>query len=807
MNMKNSIAKTALAVTAVLGVTVCLQNVWAATAQNTVVNNIQVRGLNRVTRGAVLLALPIKPGDAVTQENVARSMKQLYATGDFDEVKLSQDGGTLYVDVTERPTIAGVQFSGNSNISDDNLRPVIEQQGLKEGEPLNTRDLSQVQKSLEDFYHGAGMYQAQVKPVVTVLPRNRVNVKLEFSEGISAEIQQINIVGNKAFDDSTLLAQMQLRDDVPWWNFMSNQKYDVQKFHADLDALRSYYLNHGYLKFKIENTAVEMTPDKKGLYLTIVINEGEQYRVGKSTVQGNTLTYGEGLTSLLSLKEGNVYSQNEVTDNEKILKDYLGKYGYAYSEVKAVPTFDDKEHKVDLAFNVEPGSRVYVAQIQISGNDTTDDTVIRREMRQMDGTWLSNEALETSKTRLNRTGYFESVDIDMQRSGTTADVVTLDTKVKEQPTGAIQGAIGFGTDSGLLLSASVSQSNLFGWGTKGVISAYKNDYRKHMELAYTDPYFTVDNISLGGRVYLDRYYGDDDDVVDYDNRTIGMEINSGYPLAENWRVDYAAGYENSRITNTGRRFQQADLFWKKYSSNPDNRTATFNNYNLTFSLTHNALDRAVFPTDGNKQVLTAMATAPNSDNQYYKFTAETYHFYPFDIDHLWVFSVRARAGFADGYGDDERLPFFKNFYLGSSSWLRGFDHNSIGPKAIYYRKLDGETSQTYDKAHAYESSTSVGGNAFWAASAEMFVPTPLVPEAYKASVRTSFFYDVGALWDTHGDDYYYNSNKAGDYRASVGVAFTWVSPIGPLSFSLSKAVKKMDGDDTQFFTFDIGGTF
>lgn len=803
MEKKNTIAKTALALGLTLGTLVCFANeAWADV--NSVVRDIQIRGLNRVTRGAVLLAMPLKPGDPLTSENVARSMKQLYATGDFDDVKISEDRGTLYVDVKERPTIAGVQFSGNSNISDDNLKPVIEDQGLKEGEPLNTQDLARVKQSLEDFYHGAGMYQAEVKPVITVLPRNRVNVKLEFQEGIAAEIQQINIVGNKAFDDETLLAQMQLRDDVPWWNFMSNQKYDAQKFRADLDSLRTYYLNHGYLKFKIENTSVEMTPDRKGLYLTVVINEGERYTIGKTSVRGNTLTYGESLSNLLTLEENDIYSQSDVTANEKILKDYLGKFGYAYSEVRAVPTFDDQAHRVDLAFNVEPGSRVYVAQVQISGNDTTDDTVIRREMRQMDGTWLSNEAVETSKTRLNRTGYFESVDVDMQRSGSTQDVVVLDTKVKEQPTGAIQGAIGFGTDSGLLISASVSQSNLFGWGTKGVLSAYKNDYRKHMELGYTDPYFTVDNISLGGRVYLDHYYGDDDDVVDYDNRTLGFEINSGYPLAENWRIDYAAGYENTHIKNTGRYFEQAQTFWNKYDKS-GSRSATFNNYNLTFTLTHNALDKAVFPTEGNRQVLTAMTTVPGSDNQYYKLTAETSHFYPFDNDHLWIASFRARAGFADGYGDKDGekqlLPFFKNFYLGSSSWLRGFDHNSIGPKAIYY------TGNDPVNGSPYESSTSVGGNAFWAASAEFYVPTPLVPEAYKASVRTSFFFDMGALWDTHGDEYSYNTSKAGDYRSSVGIAFTWISPLGPLSFSLSKAVKKMDGDDTQFFSFDIGGTF
>jgi outer membrane protein insertion porin family len=787
---------------AVAGMIMCVAAA-AADEYSTPVENIQVRGLNRVTRGAVLLALPFKPGDMLTRDSVAQAMKQLYATGDFDKVSLSKNGSTVTVDVTERPTIAGVEFKGNSNIKDDDLKPVIEQQGLKEGEPLNVQTLAQVTKSLEDFYHGAGMYQAKIEPVITTLPRNRVNVKLQFTEGVAAEIKQINIVGNKAFPEDVLLAQMQLRDNVPWWNFVADQRYDAQKFRADLDSLRNYYMNHGYVKFKIENTNVEMTPDRKGLYLTIEIKEGDQYKVGKTTLAGDTLTYGADIKKLLTLEEGNTYSQQDVTDNEKMIKDFLGKYGYANTEVNAVPTFNEDKKTVDLAFNVVPGSRVYVSQIFISGNDSTDDTVIRREMRQMDGTWLSNEAMETSKTRLNRTGFFEKVDMETQRNATTPDTVNVQTKVKERPTGSIQGGIGFGTDSGLLLSASISQNNLFGWGTRGVLSSYRNDYRRHTEISYTDPYFTVDNISLGGRIYYDSYYGDDDDVVDYDNRTYGFEINSGYPISENWSVSYAVGLERMRIRNRGRHFQQADVFWAKYGD-ADDRSGNFLNYTASVSLTHNSLDKGVFPTEGNKQVFTAMAAVPGSDTKYYKLTAETYHYFPFDTDHQWIASVRGRVGYGDGYGKknghDQILPFFKNFYLGSTSWLRGFDHNSIGPKAIYY-------SDDTNLTGPYISDTAVGGNAFWAASAEFFVPTPLVPEAYKDQVRTSIFYDAGALWDTHGSDYYYDFSDAGKFRASVGVAVTWISPVGPLSFSLTKAVKKYDGDDTQVFNFNIGGSF
>lgn len=769
-----------------------------------VVDDIQVRGLNRISLGAVLLALPVKQGEVATSEITAQAMKNLYATGDFDTVKLSRDGNTLIVTVQERPTIGNVEFAGNKQVQEEALKKVIEQQGLKAGEPLNVQTLAVIKQSLEDFYHSAGMYQAQVKPVITNLPRNRVNVKLEFNEGVPAEIQQINIVGNKSFDEDVLLAQMQLRDDVPWWNFMANQKYDSQKFRADLEALRTYYMDRGFIKFKIDSTSVEMTPDKKGLYLTIVVNEGDRYTIGKSSLRGDTLKYGPLMQSLIDLDEGEVYSQQRVTQNEKILKDFLGKYGYANSNIKAYPILDEKNKKVDLQFNVEPGSRTYVSQVLITGNSSTDDTVIRREFRQMDGTWLSNEALDMSKKRLDRTGFFETVSMEMQPTGASKDVVNINTKVKEQPTGAISGGIGFGTDSGMLLQASVSQKNLFGWGTKGVVSAYQNKYRKHTEVSYTDPYFTVDNVSLGGRVYYDKYNGDDDDVVEYKTKTIGAELFLGYPLSETWNIDYTLGLKHTNIENTGKNFAQADAFWKQYENGK--REGTYMDYTLQVALTRNNLDRAVFPTEGSKQTFSAMATIPSaSDLQYYKIIGETYHYFPFDRDHDYVLAVRGRAGYANGYGNkngqSSRYPFWENFYLGSSDWLRGFDHNSIGPKA-------------YWKDRSVSSNTAVGGNAMWAATVELAFPTPFISETYKNSLRSTLFFDIGALWDTETDRYksaeypnFDDKSGAGKYRSSVGVSLTWMSPIGPLSFSFAKAVKKRSGDDTQVFNFNIGGTF
>lgn len=817
MSKDHKLNKSALVLSGVaLGLCAVMMPYASAAAQNgqnstqstsgAVIQDIQVRGLNRVSLGAVLLALPVRQGDVMTQSMVSLSMKRLFATGNFDDVSLAMRGNTLVVNVQERPTISAIEFSGNEQIQEDALRDVIEKQGLRAGEPLNAQLLTQIKQSLEDFYHSAGMYQAEIKPVLNYLPRNRVSIKLQFNEGTAAAIQQINIVGNHAFEEDELIGQLELRDDLPWWNVVSNTRYDASKFSGDLEKLRSYYMDRGYVRFKVDSTQVSMTPDRKGLYLTVSITEGDQYTMGKATVQGNTLTYGKALQDLITLKEGEVYSAREVTNTEKVLSNYLGKFGYAYSKVTAVPVFDEANKVVNLNFMVEPGQRIYVTNVNIKGNTTTNDTVIRRELRQMDGTWLSNEAIEASKNRLNRTGYFETVDVNVQRNGLAADTVNVETNVKEQPTGSIQGSIGFGTSSGFMISAGISQSNVFGWGTKASLSAYQNDYREHVEASYTDPYFTVDQISLGGRVFYDNFHGDDADVVSYDKETIGFSVNSGYPLSENQYISYSLGYESMDITSN-KFFLQAIDFWKVYGQGGFSNT--FDDYIATITWSRNALDRSVFPTSGSRQVASLFATLPSvSDLQYYKADLQTFHYFPLNNTHSFVFAIRGRAAYGDGYGSvddlDQKLPFFDNFYLGGDEWLRGFSRNSIGPRAIYSGP-NGEAQVSDDD--------NLGGNALWAVSAELIVPTPFVSEAYKNQVRTSLFFDAGCLWDTHADDYTGLVKNAPDYgspsnySASVGLSLTWMSPVGPLSFSLAHAVKEQTGDDSQVFSFDIGGRF
>ena len=433
------------------------------------IKDIKIRGLYRVTRGAVLLSLPIRAGDDVSKDDVSDALKKIYATHDFDEVSASYTNESLVIQVRERPTIVGVTYTGNNNIKEEQLDEIIHGQGIKVGETLNVMKLKELQSSLEDYYHSMGRYQAKVSTILVYLPRNRVDVKFNFTEGVAAKIEQINIVGNKSFPEDKLLAQLELRDQVPWWNFVADRNFQAQKFNGDLETIRSYYMNRGYVRFDIESTRVEITNDQKSIYLTVAIKEGDQYSFRNFHVIGETYGHTKEMESMIPLVKGDIYDAAQVSHTEEMLASYMGKFGYAYTKVKAYPVIDDKNKLVDINFNVEPGHRIYVTDIKIIGNTVTTDEVIRREMRQMDGTWLSNEAVSTSKHRLDQLGFFDTVDIKPEHTGTNEDTVEVVTKVKERPTGSIKAGVGFGTETGLNFNGEISQDNFLGFASSWLL--------------------------------------------------------------------------------------------------------------------------------------------------------------------------------------------------------------------------------------------------------------------------------------------------------------------------------------------------
>ncbi|MFV8404910.1 outer membrane protein assembly factor BamA [Vibrio harveyi] len=804
-----------MAIKRILFASLLATSVSANGAENFVVKDIEVDGLQRVALGAALLKMPVRVGDTVDQGDVAEIIRALYASGNFEDVKVLRDGDVLVVQVKERPTIASISFSGNKAIKDEQLQENLNASGVREGEALDRTTLSNIEKGLEDFYYSVGKYNATVKAVVTPLPRNRSDLKFVFTEGVSAKIQQINFIGNEVFSDEELLSRFNLNVDVPWWNFLADEKYQKQVLAGDIEALKSYYLDRGYLKFNVDSTQVAISPDKKGVYITLGLEEGDVYTVKDVKFRGNLIGEEAEFEKLVPFEDNETYNGSRVTSMEEGIKRVLGESGYAYPQVNTIPEFDDENKQVSLIVNVDPGNRIYVRDIRFTGNNSTKDEVLRREMRQMEGSWLNSKSIETGKTRLNRLGYFENVEVQTVRVPGSDDQVDLVYTVKEANSGSVNFGVGYGTESGVSFQVGLQQDNFIGSGNRVGINAMMNDYQKNVSLDYRDPYWNLDGVSLGGKIFYDEFEASEAGIVDYTNQSYGASLTWGFPFDELNRFEFGVGYTHNKIGNLSP-YLQVEQFLQAQADNIDSSGAlNTNDFDFNISWTRNNLNRGYFPTAGNHQRAFYKMTVPGSDVQYFKMQYDVRQYVPLTKKHEFTLLFRGRLGYGNGYGqtdgNDNLFPFYENYYAGGFTTLRGFGSNSVGPKAVY-RDYSGSNNGA-DTA----TDDSVGGNAVALASIELIVPTPFASDEVRNQIRTSIFFDMASVWDTefdyrssgaeYGDRYYYDYSDPTNYRSSYGAALQWMSPMGPLVFSLAKPIKKFDGDDEEFFTFTIGRTF
>ena len=804
-----------MAMKKILFATLLATSVSAHSAENFVVQDIQIEGLQRVALGAALLKMPVRVGDTVDSQDVAEIIKALYASGNFEDVKVLRDGDTLMVQVKERPTIASVSFSGNKAIKEEQLQQNLDASGIRVGEALDRTKLSNIEKGLEDFYYSVGKYNATVKAVVTPLPRNRADLKFVFTEGVSAKIQQINFIGNDVFSDEELRSRFNLNVDVAWWNFLSDDKYQKQVLAGDIEALRSFYLDRGYLKFQVDSTNVSISPDKKGVYITMNLNEGKPYTVKDVKFRGELIGKEDDFKAMIPFEMGETYQGSAVTQLEESIKRELGEAGYAYPQVRTIPEFDDETQQVSLVINVETGKRMYVRDIRFVGNNATKDEVLRREMRQMEGSWLNSKAIDTGKARLNRLGFFETVDVQTVRVPGTDDQVDLVYNVKEANSGSVNFGVGYGTESGVSFTVGLTQDNFLGTGNRVGINATTNDYQRNITLEYRDPYWNIDGVSLGGKVFFNKFEASEAGIVDYTNESYGTSLTWGFPFDELNRFEFGVGYTHNKIGNLTP-YLQVEQFLRAQESNMDSDGSLItDDFDINVAWTRNNLNKGYFPTAGNYQRASAKMTVPGSDAKYFKLQYDVRQYIPLTKKHEFTLLLRGRLGYGNGYGQtdgkDNLYPFYENFYAGGFTSLRGFGSNSAGPKAVY-RDYSGSNNGA-DTA----TDDSVGGNAVALGSVELIVPTPFASDEARNQIRTSIFYDMASVWDTefdyrdagaaYGANYYYDYSDPTNYRSSYGVALQWMSPMGPLVFSLAKPIEKYEGDDEEFFTFTIGRTF
>jgi len=738
-----------------------------------VVKDIRVEGIQRTEAGTVFSYLPVKVGERFSEDKASQAIKSLFATGFFKDVRIEVESDVIIVLVDERPAISQVDFVGIKEFDKEALKKGLKEVGLAESRIFDRAVLERAEQELKRQYLSKGLYGVQITTTVTPLERNRVGVNFNVVEGDAAKIRQISILGNKVFKEKELVELFSLTTPGLMTWYSKSDQYSKQKLSADIEALRSFYLNRGYLDFSIDSTQVSITPDKKDIYITLSITEGEKYTVSDVKLAGNMVLPEADLQKLVKLKAGETFVRDDVTATTKAISDRLGNEGYAFANVNAAPEVDKVKREVAFTFFVDPGRRVYVRKISFAGNARTRDEVLRREIRQMEGAWYDGAAINRSKVRLDRLGYFEDVTIETPAVAGVTDQVDANFTVKERATGNLMLGAGFSSAEKVILSASIAQQNLFGTGNAMTLQMNTGRINRTIALSFTNPYWSIDGVSMGWDIYQRNVDPTSLSVATYKSSSIGGGVRFGYPIAEDDRINFGLSVDQTTI--------------KVYDTSP----APYISFVNTFGDTARSLvatagwgrdrrDSFLYPTSGVYQRASVEVATPVLDMRYVRASYQHQRWFPFGGGHALM--LNGDLGYAHGY-DGKELPFYKNFYAGGIGSVRGYQQSTLGPH--------------YTDSSGYVR--SLGGNRRAIANAEYYFPMP--GGGKDKSMRLSVFADTGYVWAA--DD----KVRASDLRYSTGLAFSWSSPVGPLKFSLGHALKKEEGDRTQKFQFQLGTVF
>ncbi|MFQ5660614.1 MAG: outer membrane protein assembly factor BamA [Gammaproteobacteria bacterium] len=765
-------------------------------AQDFVIEDIRIEGLQRLTPGTIFNYLPLEVGDTYTDALSLEAVRALFKTGFFDDVRLERDGNVLVVIVKERPAIGSIEITGNKDIKTEDLLKSLKEIGFAEGRVFEQSQLEQLKRELTRQYFSRGKYGVKIKSTVTPLGNNRVSVAIEVAEGSAAKIKQINIVGNKAFKEKKLLKLFELTPPTLISFFTKTDQYSRQKLSADLESLRSFYLDNGYVNFNIDSTQVSITPDKSAIYITINIHEGVQYTVTGVKLVGDLIVPKEELFKLITVTKGSLFSRKDITDSSTRLTDRLGDEGYAFANVNSIPDIHEEDKTVEITFFVDPGQRVYVRRINFIGNTRTREEVLRREMRQHESGWIATPKVDRGKIRLQRLGYFKEVNVETPAVPGTSDQVDVNYTVEEKPFGNFTAGLGFSQTQGLTVQTSITQDNFLGSGKRIQFSFSNSDVNRIFAVGYNNPYYTVDGISRGFNFNFSDTDGSNANLTAFNNKVFSSGVNFGIPISESNAVFAGLRYERTEIDLDPRfRAFQTESFCIQNGGSIDG--CKFNILRLTGAFSYNTLNKAIFPTRGmSHRISTEMAVPSFGDSvEFFKLSYNGQFVHP--IYRGLIFSLKGNFGYGDGIAGTGDLPFFENFFAGGPNSVRGYEENTLGPLDNFNQPL--------------------GGNIKLTGSAQVIFPIPFIEKL--ASVRFSGFFDAGNVWcsgDTITNDPFLGPVKnclgrdkfdIDTLRYSAGLSGIWLSPFGAISVSIAKPIGDEPGDQTQEFQFNFGSSF
>lgn len=749
----------------------CLFLIPVHAAEEFIIEDIRVEGLQRITPGTVFNYLPMKVGDRFDDSRAAEAVRALFKTGFFEDVRLERDGGVLVFIIEERPAIGSITLNGNKNIRTEDLIDGLRQIGFAEGRIFNKPQLEELERELRRQYFSLGKYAVELESTVTPLDNNRVAVTIDISEGKTARIRQINIIGNESFDEDDLLDQFKLSPPTMLSFFTKVDQYSREKLSADLETLRSFYLDHGFIDFNVESTQVSITPDKKDIYITINIIEGDQYYISGIKLAGELIVPQDKLFESVKIKKGELFSRKKLTDTTEAITSLLGHKGYAFANVNSIPDIDPENRTVDVTFFIDPGKRAYVRRINFQGNTKTRDEVLRREMRQPEGAWISTPKVERGKVRLQRLGYFEEVNVETPAVPGTTDQVDVNYTVVENPSGKFLAGVGFSQSAGIIFQTSITQDNFLGSGKRISFDFNNSEINRRFGLGFTNPYWTVNGVSRGFNAYYRETQAREANLSAFDSKVFGGGVLFGIPLTEFNTFRTSLAYEHTEV----------DLFIQSSQAARDfvaEHGGTYDIFRIDNRFSYDTRNKAIFPDEGMMHVVNAEVAVPmiGDSLEFYKVEYRTQYITNFFQD--YIVSLDGSVGYGDGFLDTNELPFFENFYAGGVRSVRGFEDNTLGPR-------DAATNRP------------IGGNVKVLAGGELILPVPFFKDM--KSVRISGFFDAGNVYD--------NTVELEELRYSVGLSGIWVSPFGIISVSVAQPFNDGPEDELQPFQFTFGSSF